>query len=229
MEVLFTLHDETTLEDIAKFENVIKDTFREKQTLTQVEGKIETNTEEPIQINRHDYGYVYFSDDKVRSMQTRLNGFSFSISRQNYKTWDEFIKEARSYFDSFSSKVNIASTQRISLRYINQINLPLPFDSFTDFFQTRIEIAPDLPQSLANMYIQLTLRNEEIDALAIITQTINNPTQEIVPFIFDIDVQKHQDFSMDIDEMWNVFRQLRDFKNDIFFKSITPKTKKMLL
>ena len=131
MEILFTLQDETTLEDIAKFENVIKDTFLKKQTLTQVEGKIESNIDNPIEVSRKNYGYVYFSDDKVRSMQTRVNGFSFSVSRQNYNTWDEFIKEARSYFESFSSKVNIVSTQRLSLRYINQINLPLPFESFT--------------------------------------------------------------------------------------------------
>jgi len=229
VEILFSLPEETSLEDVAKFEDVIKDSFPEKRTLTQVEGKIESNIDNPIQVERQDYGFVYFSDDKVRSMQTRINGFSFSISRQNYSTWDDFIKEARSYFDSFSSKVHVESTQRISLRYINQIDLPIPFESFTEFFHTRIEIASGLPQSLANLYVQLTLPNEELGALAIITQTVNNPTQETVPFIFDIDVQKYQDFSNNVDEMWSTFNRLRDFKNEIFFKSITEKTKKMLI
>jgi len=51
-------------------------------------------------------------------------------------------------------------------------------------------------------------------------------TQKL-PFILDIDVFQETLSSADEPEIWERFKRLRVFKNDIFFQSITEKTKEL--
>jgi uncharacterized protein (TIGR04255 family) len=48
-----------------------------------------------------------------------------------------------------------------------------------------------------------------------------------VPLIFDIDVFREAAFDVKGEELWQAFEKLRDLKNNIFFKSITPKAKEL--
>jgi uncharacterized protein (TIGR04255 family) len=48
-----------------------------------------------------------------------------------------------------------------------------------------------------------------------------------LPFIFDIDVFIQTNFTDNNAEIWNMFEKLRDFKNDIFSKNITEKTREL--
>ena len=52
------------------------------------------------------------------------------------------------------------------------------------------------------------------------------PNQKL-PLIFDIDVWKLTNYKSDDEEMWKEFEKLRKFKNDVFFNSITEKTKEL--
>ena len=48
-----------------------------------------------------------------------------------------------------------------------------------------------------------------------------------VPLIFDIDVFREQEYASNIEEMWNGFEDLKAFKNQIFFNTITDKCKEL--
>jgi uncharacterized protein (TIGR04255 family) len=48
-----------------------------------------------------------------------------------------------------------------------------------------------------------------------------------LPLIFDIDVFCMAAFNIQDNAMWEAFEHLHDLKNDIFFKSITPKAKEL--
>ena len=76
--------------------------------------------------------------------------------------------------------------------------------------------------------MHIEIPNIEIGALAIITQTMQKLTEtQKLPLIFDIDVIKTGNYSEKESDMWNDFDLLRQFKNEIFFKSITEKTKEL--
>ena len=90
------------------------------------------------------------------------------------------------------------------------------------------EIAPNLPQGLANFFMRLEIPNPDIEAATIITQTMKKLTEDQrLPLIFDIDVFQNKTYSDNKTEMWEDFEKLRLFKNDIFFNSITERTKEL--
>jgi len=64
----------------------------------------------------------------------------------------------------------------------------------------------------------------------VITQTMEKPTEnQRLPLILDIDVFSEISFINSDEEMWNKFEKLRKFKNDVFFDSITEKTKELFI
>lgn len=60
--------------------------------------------------------------------------------------------------------------------------------------------------------------------IAIITQAIDEAglTEQILPVILDIDVFVEREFDPSGDEIWGCLDDLREMKNDIFYKSLTP-------
>ena len=60
-----------------------------------------------------------------------------------------------------------------------------------------------------------------------ITLAIEKVTDQKLSLIFDIDVSRAVVYIDNKEEIWRDFEKLRIFKNEIFFKSITDKTKEL--
>ena len=143
------------------------------------------------------------------------------------KTGTSFIARPM-LWELYNKVVKPISVDRIALRYINRIEIPLPFDDFSEYILTNPQIAPGLPQTLSHFLMRIEIPNDEIGAIAIITLTIKKPTEtQKLPLIFDIDAIKAASYTDKKPDMWNDFSLLRHFKNEIFFNSITEKTKEL--
>ncbi len=141
--------------------------------------------------------------------------------------WELFRSEAQELWKIYREATKPIRIKRIALRYINKIDIPLPANDFKDYILTTPEIAPSLPQGLSHFFMQLTIPNpDDEEMVALINQTMQPSTPEKLPYIFDIDVWKMVSFE-NADEMWNEFEKLREYKNHIFLKSITKKTKEL--
>ncbi|NOT95989.1 MAG: TIGR04255 family protein, partial [Nitrospira sp.] len=146
-----------------------------------------------------------------------------------YDKWTTLRDEAQELWQHY---VRIASPQtvtRVALRYINRIEIPLPMRDFKDYILTTPETAPDLPQGLDNFFMRLVIPDPKGQAVAIVTETVE-PIDELsnrLPLIFDIDVFRAGAFNVQDNSMWETFESLHDLKNDIFFKSLTPKAKEL--
>jgi uncharacterized protein (TIGR04255 family) len=117
---------------------------------------------------------------------------------------------------------------RVALRYINRIEIPLPMNDFKDYVLTGPEIAPALPQGLAGFFMQLRIPIVDTSAQAIITETIEPITEsKRLPFILDIDVFKTAAYEVREPKAWDVLEKLHELKNEMFFKSITPKAREL--
>ena len=115
---------------------------------------------------------------------------------------------------------------RLGLRYINRIEIPLPFLDFKEYILTTPEIAPGLPQAMTNFFMRMEIPDQNRDALIILTQTIEPVTEDKkLPLIFDIDVIRAGMFDVKGEGIWNNFEELRNLKNEVFFKSLTDKAK----
>lgn len=176
-----------------------------------------------IQNNEID-GMIFLSEDNQKIIQSRLDGFSFHY-KNIYTTWSDFSGEAKMLWDIYSNIAEPVAVKRIGLRYINKIYLKTPFDPL-NYFKTLPTLSDDLNYGIFRLFSQISITNDNIKSYGVITQAIEDADENAMNFIFDIDVFKSGDFKLN--EIWYNFDNLREFKNEIFFKSVTEKTLKLL-
>lgn len=215
------------LEKLESAFGFIKDRFPTKrQSLTYYTGLERSLSGDltPIQPSKEVNGFHFTAQDGRKIAQFRLDGFTFNKLKP-YKNWNEFRDEGEKLWNLYFEIAKPIKIIRIALRYINQIEIPLPVKDFEEYILTLPKLAPKLPQTVSNYFLRFTISNTNIEATAIITQTMKNPTSaEKLPIILDIDAFKLQTYSENKQQMWDEFEKLRIFKNDIFFDSLTNRT-----
>lgn len=171
-------------------------------------------------------GYLFRSADGKQAVQALRQGFSFSRF-QPYQDWDTFSREARDLWGRYAALTKPERVTRIGLRYVNRMDLPLPFNDFKEYLLTVPEIAPGLPQGLSSFFFRVVIPVDQAEAFATITETIveGEVSKGVVPVILDIDVFRMGTFPIVAEKLWPAFGRLRELKNDLFFKSLTDKAK----
>lgn len=171
-------------------------------------------------------GYRYISADQKQIVQARLDGFTMS-RLYPYTEWKDLRDEAKRLWQFYKDIVKPDAITRVALRYINNLNIPLPVYDFAEYLAAPPIVPEGLPQGISSFLTRVILPEPAIGANAIITQALEavQPVQTHLPVILDIDVFRLSSGGIDENDAWNTIEQLRHFKNKIFDKSITPKLK----
>lgn len=228
IDIRVELPERITLQDLEAFHNIVKARFPDKKERISYKADFKVSPKgSTVEVppSKPD-GYLFHSSAENKIVQARLDGFTFNKLKP-YENWDIFRTEARQLWDEYFKIANPVKITRIALRYINRIEIPLPFKTFKEYVLTIPEIAPTLPQDLAQFFMQLSIPNRDIEATAVINQTMEMPANQRLPLIFDIDVFREVTYSDNREEMWGEFEKLRKYKNALFFESITDKTKEL--
>jgi uncharacterized protein (TIGR04255 family) len=231
LDIRANLPKEIDLGVLALFQDKIKKEFpaRREQFSWKFDFKVNPgNLPESQQPKGGTIGYLFDSSDKKKIVQARLDGFTFNKLKP-YANWESFSAEAKKLWQHYIEIAKPINVSRIALRYINRIEIPLPFNNFKDYILTTPEIAPGIPNGLSEFFMRLVIPNKEIEATAIITETIDKIDDKTnkLPLIFDIDVYKAKSFEPLSDNIWIEMEDLRVFKNEIFLKSLTDKKKEL--
>lgn len=171
-------------------------------------------------------GVIFTNKEGNKKVQFRKDGFTFNHLKP-YPNWDNFSEEAFKYWEIYKNEIEPHSVDRIALRYINKIDLPLTDDlNFHEYFQN----IPQLPEPLNKGYLGLLLRFKAPcsvgDFIANVTSKFEKPDDNFLPFILDIDVFALRDFSID-ENLKEEFSLIRENKNNIFESLITDKTRNL--
>jgi len=169
----------------------------------------------------HPDGFLLSSETEPLRLQARLDGFT--IHRLSpYTKWATFSADAKQLWELYKETANPTKVTRLAVRYINRLELPHHRD-LTDFILTVPEIAPKLPQNLADYLMRLVIPNE-LGSIAVVTQSTvpRGPAPSTYPIVFDIDVFRIVQLAPDDPEIWSIMEELRSYKNMIFFGSLTP-------
>lgn len=162
-------------------------------------------------------------------LQCRLNGFTLS-RLSPYDQWEEFKANARRYWERFLAMVapvdsDQSRVTQITVRYVNELRLPLPLRDFSDYLTAPPEVPASLPQALQSFLQRVVIPlPDDARTVAVITQALDapQPPADAVSVILDIDVRRHLDIGVAVPEpLWHALDQLRDEKNKIFFNYIT--------
>jgi uncharacterized protein (TIGR04255 family) len=171
-------------------------------------------------------GYVFSAPAENLIAQARIDGFSLSKLKP-YDSWKKFCPQFVELWDRYVSVAQPVRITRIALRYINRIELPVG-NEFKEYILTFPEVAPGIPQGLPVFFARLVIPSPTGN-MAVVTETnggaSSSPT--LVPMIFDIDVFRDVDMEIGDAKLWSTIKDLRSYKNTIFFKSLTPKALEM--
>ena len=171
-------------------------------------------------------GYRYISSDKKQIVQARLDGFTLS-RLYPYVTWEELRSEAHRLWLLYKKVTSPDLIIRVALRYINNLNIPMPIRDFSDFLTAPPIVPEGLPQGVSSFLTRVVMHEPSIGANAIITQALEQIATDVAPIILDIDVFRLQPEGIEEKDAWDTIEKLRHFKNQIFFQSITDKLKEM--
>jgi uncharacterized protein (TIGR04255 family) len=217
------------MEQIGTFFDHVKGRYPEKELRAKGSAVIRISPQRPSmdEPSVQPVGYLYRSPEGKKAVQARIDGYTFNKFNP-YSNWGAFSIEARELWQHYVETAKPNRLKRLALRYINRVEIPLPIRDFKDYLLTIPEIAPNLPQALAHFIMRLVVPNPEIEATAVINVVMERPLDtQMLPIIFDIDVFKITNHPGNSEEIWHDFDQLRIFKNEIFFNSITDKAKEL--
>lgn len=230
LDIRVNLPKDMDVRQLERFQEGIEKEFPTKKVNTQWEASFELKVGETPQVNSKSdpNGYIFTSPDNKKIVQARTNGFTFNKLKP-YDNWDSFNKEAKKLWERYIKIAKPIGITRVALRYINLIELPRPAGDFKEYFLTGPEIAPGLPQGLAEFFMRLVIPDVKTKSTAIIIETVDvsKLTESIFPLIFDIDVFRLVNITPEDSDLWKIFESLREYKNQLFMSSFTEKTKEL--
>ncbi len=170
-------------------------------------------------------GYIFRSTDATRVVQSRPTGFSFSQLKP-YESFEHTLNEAWRLWQLYRNRFRPDRITRLSVRYINRLELPGPRLDFDDFLTTGPRLPKNVPEGLAAFSTSLVVPEVRPGVLAIIRQAFDSAmlTGDVVPVILDIDVLRECDMGVnDAEAVHEALAQLRLAKNQLFFGSLTDR------
>ena len=212
------------------FHAAIRDRYPERET--RIPSYFGTSERRPEPDgNAHSVSHLFFSRDPAEPNVVQISATGFMFHRlRHYSTFEPFVGEARRIWNVYAPLFASGATSRLSLRYINDI--PLPIDSLGQL-STYLRIRPEVPDSLAgeqlrNVLLRVGMKEERISAYGIVTQTFEafDASPEI-SLILDMEATSKGPFPSVRGDMWTIFEELRQLKNRLFLESITERTKEL--
>lgn len=162
-------------------------------------------------------GIRYEREDGSEVVQLRRNGMTYSILK-DYPGWSVLRGEAQAVWQGFLAASGTVIIQRMAVRYINAISIPLGAD-YDEHLTTAPRIPKSVPQLVTGFMQRVLVPFAEDTATAIITQTFEPPTIAVL----DIDIFALCSLDGASADIWLKLDRLRGIADRIFFSSLTEK------
>jgi len=225
--------DSISLERLKEFGAGIRDLYPHSGTRDVVEAEFQAEAgarSTRASSSRKTVGYIFHTADKRQAVQARLDGFTFSRFMP-YENWANLRSEAYRLWNVFVDVTKPIEVQRVAVRYINQLNLPLPPGGlqFEDYLRTHPVIGPEAGQELEQFFVRLMLPQRDLMAHLVLTEALLPPQNpETVGLILDIDLFRDAiAFDVRSKEIWDILDMFRTRKNLYFEASITDAAREL--
>lgn len=227
IDIRAVLPDGVTLAKLMDVHSSIKTDYPMLQDFLMLQGQMVAGASVGATASQTQVGYIFSSSDQKQIFQARLDGFTFS-QLAPYDRWETFRTEAQRLWSIYQSVSNPHRINRLALRYVNRLDLPLPVGELKDYLRAVPEVSPDLPQNLSGYFMQLQIPQEDLRALLILNQAlIPPPTPEVVSVLLDIDLSREIELP-DTEAIWEVLEQLHTRTEQVFEACITDRIRELI-
>ncbi len=228
LDIQVTLPPDVKLETLKQFHAGLVNRFPEMQERISWQQSFQiADGTHAISSSRSVDGYLFNSKTDGKVVQARRNGFAFNKLRP-YSDWDTFSAEAKELWQRYVAIAHPESVQRVTLRYLNRIALPLPLRDLRDYCLLFPDLPPTLPQDLSEFFLRVVLPLPNTPCASIITLTFEPPSlgASVLNLILDNEAAYIADsLNVDTEAIWSKMAELRELKNKAFDASLTEKTK----
>lgn len=167
-------------------------------------------------------GWLYKSQNQVA--QFRLDGFTFS-RLEPYTNWEGVFEEALRLWQIYAHKTMPAQISRIAVRYINRMKLQGPANLKT-YLTTPPELPEPAPQAVRDFLSRIHVDDSTRSASAVVIQALEPQVEpSIISLLLDIDAYRDRlTLHPNDPSIPQMFQNLRELKNEVFFACITERT-----
>jgi uncharacterized protein (TIGR04255 family) len=244
-EALIDIHTEplspALLPSLDSIFESLKDTYPLKRTRHNIQAGWQiTGSQFSSTIKAPDLiGYVFQSTDGKQMVQMRLDGFTFNRLKpdpnEQWVGWRYVRDEARRTWKKYVEAVGSRPVTRFSVRYLNQIVIPMKGAENEIELDEYLHGIPKSPATLGyknynDFFSRLQFVVPDLDASAIITLVpLETGAKESVTIILDIDVFRDNRAPIELEQIWETLDNFRELKNRIFQASLTRKAQRLFL
>ena len=167
-------------------------------------------------------------NDRVALIQPR--GFTFS-HLPPYSEWATFRDEAMAVWEQFRSVTKPDGITRISTRYINRIEIPLPTFELSDYFHLRPEIpSQGIPQMINAFFMQCQMAQPDFgnDVTAFMNMGSAGSSPVSQHILLDFDLVSMRPMAAESEAVIELLDRLRMRKNELFEACITDKVRELI-
>lgn len=164
-------------------------------------------------------------DDGKHVAQFRVNGFTFSRLAP-YETWEQMSESAASIWTAYSAAIKPREVNRIALRYINSLCIPLPIEKVESYLPYGPKLPPEVPQVISGFLNRVQINDVLTGDFAVVTQMVESVTPDGggLNVLVDIDVAHPCNLvGASDDQIADVLGRLRELKNKAFFGFLEEK------
>lgn len=214
--------------ELLSVKEIISKDFPVQKKRHNITGMFQFTPDKPIESKTHSdlTGFIFLSEDHTRQLQIRIDGFTLNILKP-YENWETHFDVFIKYWAVYNEKFKPNNITRIATRYINRIEIPLPFNDFQEYVLNMPPIPSCLPQTFSNFFMQIQVPCKDEFRNVVITETIEQIENSTLPFILDIDVFQELNVNNSIESLTQNFSDIRNIKNEIFENCITEKTREL--
>lgn len=224
------LPSEVAVSTLKEIHHSVRSDYPMCEDMVMAQGQFQTGPSVAAIATQTHIGYRFSSGDGKQILQVRLDGFTLNRLAP-YERWESFRDEARRLWEFYYAVANPKNINRVAIRYINRLDLPLPLSDFKDYLRTVPEVAPDLPQGLADYFMQLQIPQEDLEGMLVLIEALIPPPVEkagqVVSILLDIDLFCSVILPGNGESQWKLLEKLRVRKNEVFEACITDKTREL--
>lgn len=224
------LPESVSIADFRQIAEAEKGRYPNGGVIREISATLKLTTEAHDQdVKRDDIGVRIETADRKTVAQFRINGFTLNRLAP-YTKWSEIYPEAIRLWKLYVVVAKPSIVPRLATRYVNRLRLPGPVVELGDYLTSPPVVPTGLPQALQSFLTRLVIHDSEIGHSAIITQGYEPDLEhpESVSVLLDIDAFRMAEVrSDDFAAIDGIFDRLHDFKNNIFFGSITEKAARL--
>ncbi len=173
-------------------------------------------------------GFLFVSADDKQLFQARSDGFLVHRLAP-YAGWEPFRDEARRLWGLYRQAVCPRRVARLAVRCINRLDLPLPVVEVKDYLRTFPEVSPDLPQGLAEFFLQLSIPQQDLKSTLLLREMAVPPAGPgVASVVLDIDLFRADDVPAEEAGVWDLLDHLHTRENEVFEACITDRTREVI-